>query len=126
MSPTSYRTAPPRVAKTTPHHSTALRAAHDEHTPPTIEPTAIDLTVNGTDASEIELNVQLGEPRRHHRRRQEPGPAGDERLVVAERRRRVEQIVDVRADVRPPPVETQELRDAEIEFVDAVAVERTG
>src|SRR6185369_4375840 len=73
--------------------------------------------------SEIELQAQLREARRHLRRRSEPRAAGDERLVVAQDRRGVQQVVDVDADRRPRASEPEDLAQPEIDFVDAIAVE---
>src|SRR6188472_1778843 len=73
---------------------------------------------------EVQLHRQLHEPSRQHRRRREPRAAGDERLVVAERRRRIQEVVEVHADVDAALSEAQDLAEPHVELVDTVAEHR--
>ena len=63
-------------------------------------------------ASEIELRSELHKPRRQHQQRLQPRAVRHERLVVTEHGARVEQVVEIEADVRARLPEAQDLRNA--------------
>ena len=78
---------------------------------------------------EVDLHAELPEPRLQHARRRQPRARASrdrraERLVVAQNRRRVQDVVQIEPDIGPRPAELQDLREADIELVDAIAVQR--
>src|SRR4051794_4068817 len=80
--------------------------------------------------SEVELHAELPEARLQHGRWRQPGRRARERcraerVVVAQDRRRVEQVVKIESDVGPCVTEAEDLREPRVELVDAIAVERT-
>src|SRR5437868_13059360 len=75
---------------------------------------------------EIDLRRELHQPPGENRHRLQPRAARHERVVVGQDRVRVERVVEIDADHRPRPPVLQNLRDAEVELVDAVAVHRAG
>src|SRR5687768_13868704 len=72
-------------------------------------------------ASEINLPADLREPRGQHTGWRQPRAArGTERLLPAEHGRRVERVVDVDADVRTGASRSEDLRQSEIDLIDAI------
>src|ERR1700687_4920002 len=89
------------------------------------QPSSLCSGVPARDRSlEVDRRAELEEPRLQNRVGRQPVSTWDERLVVAQHRRRIQDVVDVEPNVGPRPAELQDLREPEVEFVDAVAVHR--
>src|SRR5687767_6044130 len=83
--------------------------------------TALFHTPERSDAtSEVHLEAELQEPRRHDLGRRQPPRA--ERLVVAGNRVPVQRIVEIEPDVRTRPAVGQNLRNPKIQLIRALAV----
>ena len=73
-------------------------------------------------ALKIKLYSQLGEARRNDTKRRQPGCAED--LLVVLDRGRVEDVVKIDRDIQPSLLKPHNLCDAQIDLVEALAIER--
>src|SRR5262249_48914425 len=72
---------------------------------------------------EVDLHRDLREARREDAGRDEPGAVLDERLVVGLDRIAVQRVVEIQRELRAQAVEPDDLAEAKIELVDAIAVD---
>src|SRR5688572_27793132 len=71
--------------------------------------------------SEVQRGADFRKATGHHRRRHQPGADRVVGLVVVQDGARVEQVVDVDADVGARAAEAQDLRQAQVDYIDPIA-----